>query len=78
MSQEILSDPEGQFPSTYNRSTFMFGMACLAIPSATAKPDRPCWQIGEVRRLLLVQWFGRRDRPLGEGRRSAPVPERDP
>src|ERR1700722_2718965 len=47
-------------------------------PSATAKPDRPCWQIGEVRRLLLVQWFGRRDRPLGEGRRSAPVPERDP
>jgi hypothetical protein len=24
MSPEILSDPEGQFPSTYNRSTFMF------------------------------------------------------
>ena len=24
MSPEILSDPDGQFPSTYNRSTFMF------------------------------------------------------
>ena len=24
MSPEILSDPERQFPSTYNRSTFMF------------------------------------------------------
>src|ERR1700684_821831 len=38
MSPEILSDPEGQFPSTYNRSTFMFrhglsGHPLLQLPS---------------------------------------------
>ena len=38
MSPEILSDPEGQFPPTYNRSTFMFrhglsGHPLLQLPS---------------------------------------------
>jgi hypothetical protein len=45
MSPEILSDPEGQFPSTYNRSTFMFphglsGHPLLQLPSLIDLADR--------------------------------------
>jgi hypothetical protein len=45
MSPEILSDPEGQFPPTYNRSTFMFrhglsGHPLLQLPSLIDLADR--------------------------------------
>ena len=59
MSQEILSDPEGQFPSTYNRSTFMFrhglsGHPLLQLPSLIdlagrlEKYDGCYWSNGSV------------------------------
>ena len=45
MSPEILSDPEGQFPLHYNRSTFMFrhglsGHPLLQLPSLIDLADR--------------------------------------
>jgi hypothetical protein len=45
MSPEILSDPEGRFPTTYNRSTFMFrhglsGHPLLQLPSLIDLADR--------------------------------------
>ena len=45
MSPEILSDPEGQFPPHYNRSTFMFphglsGHPLLQLPSLIDLADR--------------------------------------
>jgi len=59
MSPEILSDPEGQFPSTYNRSTFMFrhglsGHPLLQLPSLIdlagrlEKYDGCYWSNGSV------------------------------
>jgi len=59
MSPEILSDPEGQFPSTYNRSTFMFrhglsGHPLLQLPSLIdlagrlEKHDGCYWSNGSV------------------------------
>lgn len=59
MSQEILSDPEGQFPPTYNRSTFMFrhdlsGHPFLQLPSLIdlasrlEKHDGCYWSNGSV------------------------------
>jgi hypothetical protein len=59
MSQEILSDPEGQSPSTYNRSTFMFrhglsGHPLLQLPSLIdlagrlEKYDGCYWSNGSV------------------------------
>ena len=44
---------------------------------AIAQPDRPRGSVGEIRRLLLVQRFGRRDRPLGQGRGPASISEED-
>ena len=66
MSPELLSDPEGQFPLHYNQSTFMFPSWPIG-PSASAitQPDRPRGPLAEIRRLLLVQRFSRRDGPLG-------------
>jgi hypothetical protein len=45
MSPDVLSDPEGQFPPHYNRSTFMFrhglsGQPLLQLPSLIALADR--------------------------------------
>ena len=59
MSLEILSDPEGQFPPTYNRSTFMFrhglsGHPFLELPSLIdlagrlEKYDGCYWSNGSV------------------------------
>ena len=59
MSPEILSDPEGQFPPTYNRSTFMFrhglsGHPFLQLPSLIdlagrlEKYDGCYWSNGSV------------------------------
>jgi hypothetical protein len=59
MSPEILSDPDGQFPPTYNRSTFMFrhglpGHPFLQLPSLIdlagrlEKHDGCYWSNGSV------------------------------
>jgi hypothetical protein len=59
MAPEILSDPEGQFPATYNRSTFMFrhglsGHPFLQLPSLIdlagrlEKHDGCYWSNGSV------------------------------
>ena len=60
MSSEILSDPEGQFPPTYNRSTFMFrhglsGHPHLQLPSLIdlagrlEKYDGCYWSNGSIK-----------------------------
>jgi hypothetical protein len=60
MSPEILSDPEGQFPPTYNRSTFMFrhglsGHPFLQLPSLIdlagrlEKYDGCYWSNGSIK-----------------------------
>jgi hypothetical protein len=71
MSPEILSDPEGQFPLHYNRSTFMFphglsGHPLLALPSLIGLADRlekydGCyWSNGPVN--VTDRWEGGADR----------------